>query len=98
MCIRDSPKSRETKKPLVEDLVRHKEKLDPKYRFIADAPTEDPDGHKTSVRFSRKAKEHFIGSEVDGKLSNWQMFFRDGKWKVEMKTKTKKKAKAAAAK
>ncbi len=87
------PKSRETKKPLVEDLVRHKDKLDPKYVYITDAPTEDPDGNKTSVRFSRKAKEHTIGSELDGKLTGWTMVYRDGKWITEVKEKKAKKPK-----
>ncbi len=95
------PKNRETRAPLVEEILPHKDTIDPKYEFIFSAPTEDDDGNKTLVRFSRKTKEQYIQTEVDKKATGWKAFYRDGKWDVEKpekkaaakgKKKTKKKA------
>jgi DNA topoisomerase-1 len=95
------PKNRETRAPLVEELLPHKDAIDPKYEFIFSAPTEDDEGNKTLVRFSRKTKEQYIQTEVDKKATGWKAFYRDGKWDVEKpkkkaaakgKKKTKKKA------
>lgn len=74
----DFPRSRETKKPSVADLIRHKEALDPKYRHLTKAPESDPDGNPTIVRFSRKTKTHYIGSMRDQKMTNWILVW-DGK-------------------
>jgi DNA topoisomerase-1 len=84
------PRSRETKKPLVEDLVRHKDELDPKYAYLADAPVKDPDGNMAVIRFSRKEKEHYIGSDSDGKPTKWTALYQDGSW-VEQKVEAAKK-------
>ncbi|MDD9950422.1 MAG: type I DNA topoisomerase [Zetaproteobacteria bacterium] len=75
------PKSRETRKPQVADLIRHKEKLDPKYAFLTDAPVTDPNGNPTLVRFSRKTKEHYIASECEGKATKWTLYYMNGAWK-----------------
>lgn len=75
------PKSKETKRPTVSDLKRHRDELDPKYVFLADAPEFDPDGNPAIIRFSRKTKEHYVMSEVDGKATDWNVNFKDGKWK-----------------
>ena len=32
------------------------------------------------IRFSRKGKEQYVMSEVDGKATGWSAFYRDGKW------------------
>ncbi|MFB0953703.1 MAG: topoisomerase DNA-binding C4 zinc finger domain-containing protein, partial [Aeromonadaceae bacterium] len=61
------PKSRETRAPLVSELVRFKERLAPKHRYLAEAPTHDPDGNPAIVRFSRKTKEQYVMTEVNGK-------------------------------
>ncbi|MDQ2075577.1 type I DNA topoisomerase [Marinimicrobium sp. ABcell2] len=74
------PKNRETRAPLVEELLPHKDEIDPKYRFLFSAPTKDPDGNKTLVRFSRKTKEQYVQSEVDGKATGWKAFYKNGKW------------------
>lgn len=94
------PKYRETRAPLVEELVSVKDKLDPKYRFLADAPTEDPDGNKAVVRYSRKTKEQYVMTEIDKKATGWKAYYQGGKWLVEQaKPKTAKKTtKKAAAK
>lgn len=79
------PKNRETRAPLVAELVPHKEELDPKYHFLLSAPAKDPDGRPAVIRFSRKTKEQYVQSEVDGKPTGWRAFFDGGKWKVEDK-------------
>ncbi|WP_444438261.1 type I DNA topoisomerase [Pseudomonas sp. A6] len=79
------PKNRETRAPLVSELIPHKDELDPKYHFLLVAPQKDPDGRPAVIRFSRKTKEQYVQSEVDGKPSGWRAFFDGGKWKVEDK-------------
>jgi DNA topoisomerase-1 len=103
------PKHRETRAPTVTELVEVKDKLDPKYRFLADAPRTDPDGRPAIVRFARKTKEQYVTSEVDHKATGWRAMYQDGRWVEEIppakparRTVTKKKAvgrkKAAARK
>ena len=74
------PKSRETKSPLVEDLARHRDELDPKFFYLADAPQTDPDGRKAVIRFKRKEKIQYLMTEKDGKPTGWEAFYRGGKW------------------
>ncbi|KFZ37107.1 DNA topoisomerase I [Shewanella mangrovi] len=74
------PRSRETRAPLVEELVNYREQLWPKYQYLADAPVKDDDGNPTLVKFSRKTKEQYVASEVNGKASGWAAHFQDGKW------------------
>ncbi|MEH0832664.1 type I DNA topoisomerase [Pectobacterium cacticida] len=74
------PKSRETRAPLVEELVRFKDRLPEKLRYLAEAPVVDKDGNKTLVRFSRKTKQQYISSEKEGKATGWSAFYIDGKW------------------
>ncbi|KMV32086.1 type I DNA topoisomerase [Photobacterium swingsii] len=93
MAASTFPKSRETRAPLVEELVRFKDRLSPKFTYLTDAPTEDPDGRPTVVRFSRKTKENYVRSEVDGKPSGWTGLYIDGKWEITDKRKKPKKEK-----
>ena len=81
LAANNYPKSRETKSPLVEDLARHRDELDPKFHYLADAPVTDPDGNKAVIRFKRKEKIQYLMTEKDGKATGWQAFFKDGKWK-----------------
>lgn len=76
----DFPASKETKRPQVSDLKRHKDELDPKYVFLTEAPEKDPDGNPAIIRFSRKTKQHFIMSEKDEKPTGWSLSWQDGKW------------------
>lgn len=87
------PKSRETRAPLVEELVRFKDRLSPKFHYLTEAPTEDPDGLKTVVRFSRKTKENYVRSEVDGKPTGYTALYDAGKWLITDKRKNAKKEK-----
>ena len=81
------PKSRETRAPLVEELVRFKDRLSPKFTYLTEAPTHDPDGRPTVVRFSRKSKENYVRSEIEGKPSGWTALYVDGKWEITDKRK-----------
>lgn len=84
------PKNRETRAPLVEDLLRHKDKLDPKYDFLLSAPAVDNEGNKAVVRFSRKTQQHYVQTEKDDKPTGWRAF-HDGKtWKAELGKASKK--------
>ncbi len=74
------PRSRETKAPEVADLQRHRAELDPKFHYLADAPEKDPDGHPALIRFSRKTREHFLGSQKKGEWTGWSAWWVDGKW------------------
>ncbi|ETS30654.1 DNA topoisomerase I [Photorhabdus temperata] len=74
------PKSRETRAPLVEELVRFKDRLPEKLRYLADAPVADAEGNKTVIRFSRKTKQQYAASEKNGKATGWSVFYVDGKW------------------
>jgi len=90
------PKSRETRAPLVKELLPHREEIDPKYQFLCDAPTEDDQGISTVVRFSRKNKEQYVMTEIEGKATGWKAFFNGDNWSIDKpapKAKTKAKAK-----
>ncbi len=79
------PKSRETKKPEVADLVRHKKSLDPKFLYLTKAPKKDPDGNPAIIRFSRKTKQHYIGSQKDDKATSWIMAWENDAWHQKKK-------------
>ena len=86
------PKNRETRAPLVAEILPHKNAIDQKYKHLFKAPTEDADGNKTIIRYSRKTKEQYVQTEIDGKPSGWKAFYQGGKWIIEEgKTKSKKK-------
>ena len=87
------PKNRETRPPLIAELLPHRNEIDQKYSFLFDAPVADPDGHPSVVRFSRKTKEQYVMSEIEGKATGWTAYFQNGKW-VESLPKSKPKAKA----
>ncbi len=91
------PRNRETRAPLVEELLPHKDAIDPKYDYLMEAPTQDDQGNKTLVRFSRKTKEQYVQTEVDKKATGWKAFYRDGKWEVT-KPASKKAARKKSAK
>jgi len=92
------PRSRETRAPLIREILPHREALDPKYDFLCDAPVEDDTGNPTVVRFSRKTKEQYVMTEVEGKATGWSAHYRDGKWAIEKPTAVKKAKKKKAAK
>lgn len=89
LAAHNFPKSRETRAPLVAELAQFKERISPKFHYLADAPVADPDGHQTLVRFSRKSKEQYISSEVDGKATGWIAKYVNGQWVGEYTKKRK---------
>lgn len=93
------PKNRETRAPLVKELVPHREAIDPKYHFIVDGPVEDNAGIAVQVRYSRKTKQQYLMTEDEtGKATGWRAFFEAGKWDIELPKPKAPKKKAAAKK
>ncbi|HHQ6051380.1 TPA: type I DNA topoisomerase [Morganella morganii] len=80
LAAHNFPKSRETRAPQVAELVRFKDRLSEKMRYLAEAPVADPDGNPTTVRWSRKTKQQYVASDKDGKATGWSAFYIDGKW------------------
>jgi DNA topoisomerase-1 len=76
------PKHRETRAPLISELKMVGDQLDPKYHYLLTAPEKDPEGHPAQVRFSRKTRQQYVTSEVDGKPTRWRAIFDGKRWKV----------------
>ena len=92
LAAHNFPKSRETRAPQVAELARFRDRISPKFYYLADAPAKDPDGHPSIVRYSRKTKQQYVMSEnEEGKATGWSAWCTDGKWKVEDKRKKPKK-------
>ena len=85
------PKNRETRPPLVKELLAHKSEIPEKYQYILKAPTEDDEGRPSVIRFSRKTKEQYVMTENDsGKASGWKAHYVNGKWVIDEKSGKKK--------
>ena len=103
------PRNRETRAPLVAELLLHKDEIDPKYTFLFSAPVKDAKGNPAIVRYSRKTKEQYVmteekkkAAEEKAKATGWTAYYADGKWtetqpkpKAKAKPKAKSKAKKA---
>jgi len=87
------PKNRETRAPLVKELLPHTSEIDPKYKFLFSAPVADPEGNPTLIRFSRKTKTQYVQSEINGKASGWKAEYDGRKWVELGKVKDSLKAK-----
>ncbi|GAA5214554.1 type I DNA topoisomerase [Corallincola platygyrae] len=85
------PKSRETRAPFVDELRRFRDRISPKFHYLADAPATDDKGNRSLVRFSRKTKTQYVTSEVNGKQTGWMAVYEDGKWREQKRSATKKK-------
>lgn len=92
------PKNRETRAPLVAEILPYKDEIDPKYTYLFGAPVADDDGLPTVIRYSRKTKEIYVQSEEEGKATGWKAFYEGGKWTVSGTKTVKKKAKKKAKK
>jgi len=77
------PKNRETRAPLVVELLSHKKEIDPKFHYLLEGPTKDSKGNKAIIRFSRKTRQQYLLTEVDGKPTGWRAFYNEGGWKIE---------------
>ena len=91
------PRNRETRAPAVAELKPHASELDPKFRYLLEAPETDPQGRPAIVRFSRKAGEQYVTSEENGKATRWRAVYRDGRW-VESEPGTGRQPAGKAAK
>ena len=78
------PRHRETRAPTVAELQPYGAVIDPKYQFLLTAPTEDPDGFPTVIRYSRKTKEQYVRSEKNGKALGWTAFYSGGRWEEKV--------------
>ncbi len=87
------PKKRETRAPLIKELLPHQSEIDPKYEFLFSAPVEDDQGNLTIVRYSRKTKEQYVMTEFEGKATGWRAFYDNGRWVIEQAKKRTSKAK-----
>ena len=98
------PKHRETRAPLVSEIKPHANELDPKFRYLLAAPEQDPEGNPAIIRYSRKTKEQYVQSEIEGKATGWKAFYQEPAWVEEGEVKkpvakkktVKKKAKKSA--
>lgn len=92
------PRSRETRAPMVKELLPHREELDPKHDYLCEAPVEDDKGKPTVIRFSRKNKEQYVMTEdKDGKATGWTAHYVGKVWVISKAAK-KKVAKKKTAK
>lgn len=77
------PKVRETRAPKLAELRAIKEQMEDKFQYLFEGPDADPDDNPTILRWSRKKKEQYIGSEKNGKATRWGVYWRKGKWVEE---------------
>jgi DNA topoisomerase-1 len=92
LAAHNFPKSRETRAPKVAELARFRDRISPKFYYLADAPQKDPDGNLAIVRFSRKTKQQYVMSENEsGKATGWSAWYENGKWQTKEKAKPKAK-------
>ncbi|WP_352338515.1 type I DNA topoisomerase [Psychrobacter sp. 16-MNA-CIBAN-0192] len=77
------PKIRETRPPKLAELREIKDKMEEKFQYLFAGPDEDPEGNPTILRWSRKKKEQYIGSEKNGKATRWGVYWRNGEWVEE---------------
>ncbi|GAA0834997.1 type I DNA topoisomerase [Marinomonas arenicola] len=83
------PRKRETRAPLVKELLPYMEQIDPKYHFFSTAPVMDAEGRPTIVRYSRKTKEQYVMTEEEGKPTGWKAFYVGKQWVIEEGKKKK---------
>lgn len=76
LAAHNFPKVRETRPVFVEELRRFRDRISPKFYYLADGPVVDNEGNKTQVRFSRKTKEQYLASITDeGKQTKWAAYY-----------------------
>jgi len=96
------PRNRETRAPLVHEVVSVADQLDPKHRYLATAPAQDAKGNPAQIRYSRKTREQYVMTESGGKATGWKAFYRNGAWEITEKAvparkTTRKRGKATKA-
>lgn len=81
------PKNRETRTPLLQEILPYKESIDPKYSYLFDGPVTDTEGNPTAIRYSRKNKEQYLQAEKEGKATGFRAYYRNNQWVIEDKSK-----------
>ena len=76
------PRNRETRAPLLEEIVPHMDDIDERYHYLAEGPTKDSAGNPTVIRFNRKLREIYLSGEAKGRRTGWSAYYRDGAWVV----------------
>lgn len=77
LAANNFPTVRETCPVTVEILKRFRDRLSPKFYYLADAPATDSEGNPTEVRFSRKMKEQYLVSVTpEGKPTTWAAYYQ----------------------
>jgi len=84
------PRNRETRAPLVIELIPHRAEIDSKYHFLLDGPQYDEDKNPAQIRYSRKTKEQYLLTEKDGKATGWKAYYTDKGWQIEHSRKKSK--------
>lgn len=84
------PRNRETRAPLVIELIPHRAEIDSKYHFLLDGPQYDEDKNPAQIRYSRKTKEQYLLTEKDGKATGWKAYYTDKGWSIEHSKKKSK--------
>ncbi len=79
------PKHRETRAPLLKEILAHKAEVDPKYDYLMSAPQVAPEGLDVVVRYDKKAGRSYVRGEKNGKPGGWRADYIEGKW-VEKKS------------
>ena len=76
------PKNRETRTPLISELIPFKAQLPEPLQRFTEGPTQDPDGNDTLLRYDRKKAESYIGSTKNGKFTKWRCMWNSDtqKW------------------
>lgn len=76
LAANNFPAVRETCPVKVSMLKRFRDRISPKFYYLADGPDHDPEGNEVEVRFSRKLKEQYLLSVTeDGKTTNWAAYY-----------------------
>jgi len=92
------PRSRETRAPKVAELKRFRDRISAKFYYLADAPEQDNNGNLAVIRYSRKTKEQYVMTEIEGKATGWTAKYIDDKWVEDIPKKKVAKKKTAAKK
>ncbi len=93
------PKVRETRPPLVSELKRFRDRISPKFYYLADGPETDPVGNPFAVRYSRKFKQQYLLSQnEEGKSAGYIAHYDEtsGCWKVSAEKTVRSSAKPKA--
>lgn len=75
------PRFRETRAPLLSELLAHADELDTKYQYLLEAPRKNPiKDADVIVRFDKARGLSYLRAEKDGKAAGWRADYREGRW------------------